>query len=163
MSESAEEPKLIVDEDWKTQVQREKEEFERKKKLAESEPAAVGDSTASQPASEELSATSSPTKDTTSSQPEPAAQNRTQSLPPASLSMLITSLGSQALASMGLLPNEDGQTLPVNLDFAKHFIDLLGVVEEKTQGNLQPEETHQLRETLYQLRMTFVEVKKRNT
>jgi len=156
-----EEPKLIVDEDWKTQVQREKEEFERNKKLAESETAAAGDSTTSQPAPEEVTATSSPTKDATSSPPEAPSHNRTQSLPPASLPMLVTSLGSQALASMGLLPNEDGQTLPINLDFAKHFIDLLGVVEEKTQGNLQPEESHQLQETLYQLRMTFVEVKKR--
>ncbi len=110
-----------------------------------------------------VAATSSPPRDSASSQTEAPAQNRTQPLPPASLSMLVTSLGSQALASMGLLPNEDGQTLPVNLDFAKHFIDLLGVVEEKTKGNLQPEESHQVQETLYQLRMTFVEVKKRNT
>jgi hypothetical protein len=108
-------------------------------------------------------ATSTPTSNPTSSQPEAPSQNHTQSLPPASLSMLVTSLGAQAMASMGLLPNEDGQTLPINLDFAKHFIDLLGVVEEKTKGNLQPDESHQLQETLYQLRMTYVEVKKRNT
>ncbi len=156
MSESAEEPKLIVDEDWKTQVQREKEEFELKKKQAESNEAPAP------PTNSDSLASDSATDNAQETTAAPASsQSRAQSLPPASFAVLTTTLGAQAMGSMGLLPGDDGQTLPVNLDFAKHFIDLLGMLEEKTQGNLTPEESHLLQETLYQLRMAFVEVKKR--
>jgi hypothetical protein len=46
----------------------------------------------------------------------------------------------------------------LNLDMAKYQIDILGVIEEKTQGNLTPEEQRLLDAALYETRMRFVNV-----
>jgi len=46
--------------------------------------------------------------------------------------------------------------LPVNLSQAKEIIDLLSVLDEKTKGNLNPEEQAVLRDMLYALRMKYV-------
>jgi Domain of unknown function (DUF1844) len=90
---------------------------------------------------------------------ESATESR--ELPPASLIILISSLASQAMASMGLMPGEDGQPLPVNLKFARHFIDLIAVLEDKTRNNLTSDETSFLNGTLHHLRMQFVESNRR--
>lgn len=145
--ENSEEPKLIIDEDWKTQVQREKEELKRKQEASggESTPEAGRDSGSAADAA--------------------ASQGHSENLPPpppASLSFLVTSLATQAMAALGQLPGDDGQALPVNLDYARHFIDLIGVIEEKTKGNLEPEESTFLGETLHQMRMLFVAVSQRS-
>ncbi|MFK7736033.1 MAG: DUF1844 domain-containing protein [Pirellulaceae bacterium] len=134
MSDENEEPKLIIDEDYKVQVEREKAEL-RAKQEAE---AAAG---ASELKSDEE----------TSSEAQPDVPP-----PPASLTFLVTSLATQAMAAMGQIPGEDGKPLPVNLDYAKHFIDLIGVLEEKTSGNLEDDESKFLQETLHQMRMMFV-------
>ena len=62
------------------------------------------------------------------------------------------------MAALGQMPGEDGQPMPVNLEYARHFIDLMGVLEEKTTGNLEDEEKSFLQETLHQMRMLFVAV-----
>ena len=46
----------------------------------------------------------------------------------------------------------------VNLDMAKFNVDLLGVIEEKTKGNLSAEEQKMLDNALYEVRMRFVSV-----
>ena len=43
-----------------------------------------------------------------------------------------------------------------NLGAAKHFIDTLGVLQDKTKGNLEDEESNMLRDALHQLRMIYV-------
>lgn len=53
-----------------------------------------------------------------------------------------------------------GQVLPPNLDGAQQMIDILGILEEKTKGNLTPEERQLLEQGLYEVRLRFVEVKK---
>ena len=53
-----------------------------------------------------------------------------------------------------------GETAPVNLDAAQHMIDILGLLEEKTRGNLTAEERQLLEQGLYTLRLRFVEVQK---
>ncbi len=161
--EPAEEPKLIIDEDWKTQVQREKEEL--KQKLAASEADAAteptegdnsenGDDNATEPlgdASESVAAASKVAND----KPEELGAP-----PPASMMLLVTTLATQAMGAMGLMPDEQGASLPVNLDFARHFIDMLSVLEEKTNGNLSDDEKVYLGDALHQLRMAFVAVSK---
>ncbi len=97
----------------------------------------------------------------TNDEVKPAADAETRELPPASLIILISSLASQALAAMGQIPGEDGKSLPVNLQFARHFIDLIGVIEDKTRNNLSPEEASFLNGTLLHLRMQFVESSRR--
>lgn len=150
MTNENEEPELIVDEDWKTQVQREKEAFAKEEAANAGSPAAT-DLSGAEAAGDVVDSTSQLETDHAAS----------EQLPPASLPMLIASLGTQAMAAMGMVPGEDGKSLPVNLAFSKHFIDLIGVLEEKTAGNLSDQEKQYLQETLYQLRMAFVEAKKR--
>lgn len=53
-----------------------------------------------------------------------------------------------------------GQTTPPNFEAAQQMIDILGILEEKTKGNLSPEERQLLEQGLYELRLRFVEVKK---
>jgi hypothetical protein len=80
----------------------------------------------------------------------------TDKLPSPSFSLLIASLGSQAMVAMGQVPNPlDGKT-EVRLDLAKHAIEMLTILEQKTKGNLDAEETKMLDGVLHQLRMAFV-------
>jgi hypothetical protein len=81
-------------------------------------------------------------------------------MPPASFSMLIFSLTSQALATLGLAPGPDGKPMEPELPIAKHLIDTLSVLEEKTKGNLDAEEARLLGESLTQLRLAYVAAKK---
>lgn len=53
-----------------------------------------------------------------------------------------------------------GQVTPPNFEAAQQMIDILGILEEKTKGNLAAEERQLLEQGLYELRMRFVEVKK---
>lgn len=129
MSDQPQEKKLFVDEDWKSQVQAEKEALKEKPSVGP------------QP---ETSAAESKSADAP--------------LPPASLGMLITSLATQAMVSLGLLPNPISNQMERLPNQAKHLIDTLGVLEEKTTGNRTAEESELLEDTLYQLRMAYVAI-----
>src|ERR1700719_2581988 len=59
---------------------------------------------------------------------------------------------------LGQIPNPKTGEGEVNLELAKMFIDQLGMIQEKTRGNLTNEETAVLRNTLSNLQMAFVEV-----
>jgi Domain of unknown function (DUF1844) len=59
---------------------------------------------------------------------------------------------------LGQIPNPQTGQGEVNLDLAKMFIDQLGMIQEKTRGNLTNEEMAVLRNTLSNLQMAFVEV-----
>jgi hypothetical protein len=61
---------------------------------------------------------------------------------------------------LGQIPNPQTGKGEVNLELAKMFIDQLGMIQEKTRGNLTNEETAVLRNTLSNLQMAFVEVSK---
>jgi hypothetical protein len=52
-----------------------------------------------------------------------------------------------------------GEMAQPNLEAAQHMIDILGILEEKTRGNLSAEERQLLEQGLYELRLRFVEVK----
>ena len=58
---------------------------------------------------------------------------------------------------LGQIPNPKTGEPEVNLDLARMFIDQLGMIQEKTRGNLTNEETTVLRNTLSNLQMAFVE------
>ena len=59
---------------------------------------------------------------------------------------------------LGQIPNPQTGKGEVNLELAKMFIDQLGMIQEKTRGNLTNEESTVLRNTLTNLQMAFVEV-----
>jgi len=126
------EKKIIVDEDWKSQVQAEKEALERKQQQQQDE----------EPAS--------------AAQPEPDVP-----LPSASLEVLAGSLAMQAMIAMGLMPDPAGGKPQVRLNQAKHFVDTIAMLEEKTEGNRTPEETAMLSNLLHELRMAYLAVQGR--
>jgi len=69
---------------------------------------------------------------------------------------LVQSLQMGAMAGLGMLQGPDGKRPPVDLPAAKDAIDLLGILQEKTKGNLTKEEEEILREGLYHLRMGYM-------
>ena len=62
---------------------------------------------------------------------------------------------------LGLIPGPGGERIPSDMTNAQRTIDLLQVLQEKTQGNLTGNESRLLDDVLYELRMTFVELQKR--
>ena len=69
---------------------------------------------------------------------------------------LVQSLQMGAMVGLGMLQGPDGKRSPVDLPAAKDAIDLLGILQEKTKGNLTKEEEEVLREGLYHLRMGYM-------
>jgi hypothetical protein len=117
-----EEPKIIVDSDWKSQAQAEKERLEK----AEAAKKSQGQGATGQP--DKLR-----------------------------FEDVVRLLTSQALAYLGYVPDPQTGQAFVSLEYARLYVDMLGVLEEKTKGNLTPEEQKLLTETLHELRMAFVE------
>ncbi len=80
-------------------------------------------------------------------------------LPKIDFSTFVLSLATSALYHMGLASDpETGSPPKPNLTLARQTIDTLAMLEEKTQGNLDAEESKLLGGVLYELRMGFVKV-----
>ena len=75
---------------------------------------------------------------------------------PASFLSLIMSLASNAAASLGMMPHPVTGETGVDLKTAKHWIDVLGMLEQKTRGNLDSQEAQVLESLLADLRMQYV-------
>ena len=121
------EKNLIIDEDWKSQVEAEKAAAQKEKEAqAPAEP-----------------------------QPSPAPGGP---LPPADLTFLVSSLYLQGAMSLGLIPNPMTDKAELDLHQARHAIDLLAMLQEKTEGNRTPDETAGLDAAIHELRLTFVTV-----
>src|SRR5260221_7206892 len=91
--------------------------------------------------------------------PRERAPRRTEGDPlddPASFLSLIMSLASNAAASLGMMPHPVTGESGVDLKTAKHWIDVLGMLEQKTRGNLDPQEAQTLESLLADLRMQYV-------
>ena len=132
MAAEDQEPKIASDNDWKNQARREKE------RLAEKERQEKQQKTAPAP-----------------SAPDDAAAPR--EVPPATFVTLVNSLVVQTLFYLGRLPDPSGKEPTVNLDMAKHNIDLIQMLDEKTAGNLTEDETKALAMALHELRMQYVQ------
>lgn len=76
---------------------------------------------------------------------------------PMSFSTLLVSLGTSALAALGDVPEPIAGQTQKNLPMARQTIDILGVLEEKTKGNLTEEEEKLLRNLLYDLHVRYVQ------
>ena len=88
------------------------------------------------------------------------AEEPPRSLPPADFATLVLSLGSSAVMYLGESNGAEGKKPARNLAMAKHAIDLLTVLEEKTKGNLSAEEEQILESLLFDLRLRYVEALK---
>ena len=114
--------KIIIDEDWKEEAQREKEQ------LAESI--------------------------------EREQQRKRQPPAEASFAVLAVSLATQAALCLGDMPHPQTGKAETNLGEARFHIDLLEMLQAKTQNNLEEDEANLLEGLLFDLRMRFVEKSK---
>lgn len=142
-----EKPSLHIDSDWKKQAQ------EEKKRLAEQE--AQRKTSTTGPAGVVSSGPAAATAPGAARAARGAGAREARQVPPASLQSLIQSIVTQALFYMGELAARGGEPI-LDLDMARHHIDTLGLLEEKTRGNLTPEESQVLDTALYEVRMRFV-------
>ncbi len=67
---------------------------------------------------------------------------------------------TDAMMALGQIPHPVTNQVEKNLEQAKYVIDLLGVIEEKTKGNLTEQEEQGMTNLLHQLRMVYVEIGK---
>ncbi len=81
-------------------------------------------------------------------------------LPPLDFSTFVLSLANTALFQLGFIKTPESGDMEKDLRGARQTIDLLGLLEQKTRGNLTEQEEKILKETLFQLRMAFVEASK---
>jgi hypothetical protein len=139
-TEATPEKKLVIDEDWKSQVEAEKEAARH----AEEPPKAA-----------EPAARTSPEKSA-----ETSKEGRIP-LPPADLTFLIGTLYIQGAMALGLLPNPLTKKAGIQPDQAKHSIDLLTVLQQKTEGNRTPQESSELEAVLHELRMANITVQQK--
>jgi hypothetical protein len=79
-------------------------------------------------------------------------------LPPATFEFLVFSLKMQAEMRLGILALPGQEADPPDLKTARHTIDMLAMLAEKTRGNLEMEEQRLLENSLTELRFRFVQV-----
>lgn len=77
-------------------------------------------------------------------------------MPEASFETLVSTMATQAMFAMGVIPDPRTGQRVQHLDLARHHIDMLTVIDEKTRGNLSEEETKLLSQTLYELRNNYI-------
>lgn len=79
-------------------------------------------------------------------------------LPKADFKSLMGVLASQAIMGLGAMGDPKSGRVVIDLDGARFSIDLLGVLEEATKGNLSDEEAAELRQIIVELRARFVQI-----
>ena len=113
-----------------------------------------------QPIKEE---TEKPLDDATSEESESAKaqeEERTDyQLPEINFATFIFSLNHSVLVHLGVMDDPSTGEKVKNLPLAKQTIDILGMLEEKTQGNLTEDEAKMLKSILYDLRMIYIKEK----
>ena len=82
-------------------------------------------------------------------------------LPAINFPTFIISLSTQALMHLGEIPNPLTGKVEKEVEVAKQTIDILSLLQEKTQGNLDQGEEKLMEEVLYDLRMKYVEAVRR--
>jgi len=89
--------------------------------------------------------------------PSDDASSDARGAPPASFEFLVNTLFTQALMALGRIPSPITKQTVKNVAAARHFIEMLGVLEEKTAGNLTADERRLLDEVQHQLRMQLLQ------
>jgi len=78
-------------------------------------------------------------------------------MPPATFEFLVLSLKMQAELHMGLIRMDEDDKAEPNLPVARHTIDLLAMIQEKTKGNLSMDEQRMIENSLTELRFRYVQ------
>jgi len=124
-----EEQKIVVYEDWKSQVEAEREQAQQGKEPAE--------------------------------KPAESAEQPAEQMPPPNLTFLTSSLYLQGTIALGMLPGPTSDKPEVDLLHARHVIDLLGMLREKTEGNRTEDESKEIDAMLHELRMSFLSLQQK--
>ncbi len=85
--------------------------------------------------------------------------DKKESLPKIDFSSFILSLYSSGLVQLGQVEDPSSGKKSVNLDLAKHTINLIAMLEEKTRGNLTEDEKNLINTLLSEIRVAFVKAK----
>ena len=127
-----------VDESWKERVEQEKQQSD-------------------QPA---VQSTPSPVVQDPSARPSEAKQAPAagggQEMPEARFDLFVSGLAMDALIALGDVPHPVTKKSAANLVHARYLVDVLGILEEKTRGNLTVDEERLMKDALYQLRMRYM-------
>ena len=107
----------------------------------------------------ESDAASAPSEQESSPREEPSAEEQKEQgpLPEVTMATFIFSLSSSALVHLGEIPEPETNRSRVDLPIAKQIIDTLGMLQEKTKGNLDQDEERLLKSVLYDLRMRYIQ------
>lgn len=81
-------------------------------------------------------------------------------LTPVDFSTLILSLSTSVLLHLGEIPNPQTNKSEKNLELARHTIDIIDMLKQKTKGNLTEGEGGLIDNVLYDLRMRYVNILK---
>ncbi|MBX3372393.1 MAG: DUF1844 domain-containing protein [Phycisphaeraceae bacterium] len=127
-----ESPGLHIDSDWKAQAQAEKQRLAAQDRTAGRAGAGAG-------------APGAPT-------------GGAGELPPADFPTLVNMLATQAAMGLGAVADPQGRGVMIDLEGARFSIDMLALLEAKTQGNLTAEEKSELTQILGELRTRYVQV-----
>jgi hypothetical protein len=133
-------PQIHVDEEWKERVKAEDKARDQQSQA--------------EPPQQKATRPEAPPKQP---QSEPAAEPQARQLPAADFATIVSLFSTQALVALGVLPNPATGKPDAELMLARHLIDLLDVLQEKTKGNLAGWEHTALDTTLHELRMLYVE------
>jgi hypothetical protein len=116
---------------------------------------------------DEPAAPAAPQTSTSSSSANATAEPRAaapgvSSTPPAADSEItfpafLVGISTQALVHLGEIPDPNGEQAAINLPAAQQLIDIVGMLKEKTRGNLDREEAELIEGILFELRMKYVE------
>ena len=136
----SEETKDFVIKDRRAFGQEETEQEEKEKKEGKAESA----ETPEQPQAEE---------------PVPEAEEEAAQLPEINFQTLVFSLNASALVQLGVMGDPATGRKEKNLSVAKQTIDILSMLQEKTEGNLADDEENLLKNILYDLRIRYVKEK----
>jgi hypothetical protein len=132
----ADQPKIIIDSDWKSQAQAEKE------RLA---------------AAEKAKAAAAPPAGAPGAAP---GHEGDPGIPKPDFEELVRMLATQALLYLGAFPDPETGRRMVSLEMAQFNVDMLSMLEAKTKGNLEQREQEFITHMLYELRMQYAEISK---
>jgi hypothetical protein len=124
---------------------------------AKTEPATkVEDTPAQSSAASEQETTEPETVDADYEDREPTPEEVAAARDPASFLNFLMSIASNAASALGMMEHPVTHERGVDLELGKHWIDVLGMLQKKTKGNLTPQEAQMLESLLADLRMQFV-------
>ncbi len=135
---TTDQPKIVVDEDWKSRVEAEKQAYR-----------AAEQSQAGQQAG------------TARAEGPPRLADHDPVLPKPTLEFLVSTLALQTSVALGMMPDPLTGKRQVRLNQARHFIDTIEMLYEKTAGNRTQDETDAMDHVLHELRLDYVAVAER--